>query len=81
LDFNQHNREINVFDVLLEVQSPVKQGGKSLFCPGALNSKAAKVVLFFTSSEAGEATWAIADALSLFHLSLLKKALCFLCFL
>jgi len=41
LDFNQHNREINVFDVLLEVQSPVKQGGKSLFCPGALNSKAA----------------------------------------
>jgi hypothetical protein len=80
LDFNQHTREINVFDVLLEVQSPVKQGGKSLFCPGALNSKAAKVVLFFTSSEASD-TRLIADALSLFHLSLLKKALCFLCFL
>jgi len=41
LDFNQHNREINVFDILLEVQSPLKQADKRLFCPGALNSKTA----------------------------------------
>ena len=46
LDFNQYTREINVFDVLLEVQSPLKQGDKRLFCPGALNSKTAKGVFF-----------------------------------
>ena len=35
LDFNQHTREINVSDILLEVQSQLKQGDKCLFCPGA----------------------------------------------
>ncbi|HOH79296.1 MAG TPA: hypothetical protein PLO35_06200, partial [Candidatus Cloacimonadota bacterium] len=37
LDFNQHTCGQNASDVLLEVQSPLKQGDKRLFCPGALN--------------------------------------------
>jgi len=38
LDFNQYTREYYCSEILLEVQSPLKQGDKRLFCPGALNS-------------------------------------------
>ncbi|HPN40909.1 MAG TPA: hypothetical protein PKX36_05200 [Candidatus Cloacimonadota bacterium] len=44
LDFNQYTREINVFDVLLEVQSPVRDRDKRIIYLGALNSKTAKVL-------------------------------------
>ncbi len=41
LDFNQYTRVINVFDVLLEVQSPVRYRDKRIIYLGALNSKTA----------------------------------------
>jgi hypothetical protein len=41
LDFNQYTREINVFDVLLEVQSSVRYRDKRIIYLGALNSKTA----------------------------------------
>jgi len=39
LDFNQHTREINVFEALLEVQSPLRYRDKRIIYLGALNSK------------------------------------------
>ena len=48
LDFNQYTREISVSDVLLEVQSPIRYRDKRIISLGALNSKTAKAVFFFT---------------------------------
>ena len=56
LDFNQYTREISVSDVLLEVQSPIRYRDKRMISSGALNSKTAKAVFFFTSSLAGRST-------------------------
>ena len=53
LDFNQHTREINVSDILLEVQSAQTKRDGCVCYPSALNSKTAKSTPAVTLASVG----------------------------